>query len=194
MIPFQDSLFLHRMRLVAPISEETAGILSGHLEECHFSKKELVLKEGMYCRYVWLLEKGFIRHYWLVDGAEVTTSFSVEGTPIFSMDELYYGNPSEEYAQAVEPSDAWRIRVDDFENLLRSNIELATWGRLIHQNEYRRVHRSFKERLTLPAKERYMIFREEFPEICRRANLGHIASYLGVTLPTLSHIRAWKDM
>ncbi len=190
MITFADSIFLRKMRMAAPISDETASILASHLEECHFHKKELILREGIFCRYVWLLEKGFVRHYWVVNGEEATTSFSTEGTPIFSMDEMYYGKPSEEYAQAMEPVHAWRIKVGELEQLLRDNLELATWARIIHQNEYRRVHKSFKERLTLPARERYRIFTEEFPEVCRRANLGHIASYLGITLPTLSHIRS----
>lgn len=192
MKPFAESIFLKKMRLVTNISQETVSCLEAHLEECHFAKKEMILREGVFCRYVWLLEKGFTRHFWVVDGAEVTTSFSVEGTLIFSMDEFYYGRPSEEYAQAMEPVDAWRITTGDLERLFRENMELATWARLIHQNEYRRVHQSFKERLTLPAKERYRVFQKQFPEVCRRANLGHIASYLGITLPTLSHIRAEK--
>ena len=126
MITFADSIFLRKMRMAAPISDETASILAGHLEECHFHKKELILREGIFCRYVWLLEKGFVRHYWVVNGEEATTSFSTEGTPIFSMDEMYYGKPSEEYAQAMEPVHAWRIKVGELEQLLRDNLELAT--------------------------------------------------------------------
>ena len=30
----------------------------------------------------------------------------------------------------------------------------------------------------------------QFPAVCERANLGYIASYLGITLPTLSRIRS----
>ena len=61
--------------------------------------------------------------------------------------------------------------------------------RIIHQDEYRRLHRSHKERLTLPAKERYEEFQKQFPEVCKRVNLGYIASYLGVTQSTLSRLR-----
>jgi hypothetical protein len=74
----------------------------------------------------------------------------------------------------------------DLTRLFQTNIELANWGRIIHQNEYRRLHRSHKERLTLPAKERYEEFKQQFPQICQRVKLRYIASYLGITLPTLS--------
>ena len=192
MTPFLESLFLKKMRSVYPISDETASLLESHLEECSFARKDLLLREGVLCQYVWLLEEGFVRHYWLVGGDEITTSFSVEGALIFSMDEFYYGLRSQEYAQAVEPVRSWRIRVSELEKLMRENLELASWGRIIHQNEYRRLHRSHKERLTLTAQERYERFMCDFPEVGRRASLGHIASYLGITLSTLSRIRAEK--
>lgn len=177
------------MREVAPIDDKTGLLLASHLEECRFAKKEMILRSGVFCRYAWLVEKGLVRHFWLEDGNEIVTSFSVEGHIVFSMDELYYGQPSQEYAQAADPVEAWRIPLMDLERLFRENLPLCNWGRLIHQNEYRRLHRSHKERLTLPADARYELFRQQFPDICTRAALGDIASYLGISPSTLSRIR-----
>ena len=94
--------------------------------------------------------------------------------------------------ETLEDVVAYRILLTDLLHLFETNLELANWGRVIHQIEYRRLHRSHKERLTLPAKERYEQFQEQFPEVCQRAQLGFIASYVGVTLPTLSRIRSQK--
>ena len=87
---------------------------------------------------------------------------------------------------------AYKISLTDLLRLFQNNIELANWGRIIHQNEYRRLHRSHKDRLTLSAKERYEEFKQQFPQVCQRVKLGYIASYLGVTLSTLSRLRAHK--
>lgn len=187
---FHDSRFVAVMREVCPVSDESVSLLAGHLEECRFAKREMILRSGVYCRYAWLVERGFVRHFWLEEGREIVTSFSVEGHLVFSMDEFYYGEPSQEYAQAAEAVEGWRIPLTELETLLRENLELCNWGRLIHQNEYRRLHRSHKERLTLPADARYEMFREQFPEICSRASLGDIASYLGMDPSTLSRIRS----
>ena len=46
--------------------------------------------------------------------------------------------------------------------------------------------------LALEAKERYEEFKQQFPQICQRVKLRNIASYLGITLPTLSRLRAKK--
>lgn len=127
-----------------------------------------------------------------VNGEEITTSFSWEGGIVFSMDELYYNKPSEEFVETLEDVVVYKISLADLTRLFQTNIELANWGRIIHQNEYRRLHRSHKERLTLPAKERYEEFKQQFPQICQRVKLRYIASYLGITLPTLSRLRAKK--
>lgn len=187
---FNDSLFLQKMREVAPISEATACLLSEHLTPCHFDKRAMILEKGRYSRYAWLLEEGMVRHYWIREGSEIVTSFSITGHLIFSMDELYYGEKSQEYAQAAEPVEAYRIQVKTLNELFTTNLELCNWGRIIHQNEYRRLHHTHFERLTLPAKERYERFLQEFPEVSLRANLYDIASYLGVTPSTLSKLRS----
>ena len=106
------------------------------------------------------------------------------------MDELYYDKTSEEYVETLEDTIAYRISIKDLLDLFHTNIELANWARIIHQNEYRRLHTSHKERLTLPAKDRYEAFRRQFPHVCQRVRLGYIASYLGITLPTLSRLRS----
>lgn len=187
---FKQSLFLKRMRQISPISDATANLLSEHLTPCHFDKKEMILEQGRFCRYAWLLEKGLVRHFWLKDGNEIVTSFSIEGHLIFSMDELYYGLRSQENAQTTEAVEAYRIPVKVLNELLATNLELCNWGRIIHQNEYRRLHHTHRERLTLPAMGRYKMFLQEFPEVSLRANLYDIASYLGITPSTLSKLRA----
>ncbi len=180
---------IEKMRAAYPVSDESIQLLKEQLTLCHFPKRYRLVEADKYCKAAYFIEKGMTRSFWLVNGEEITTSFSCEGGIVFSMDELYYGKPSEEYVETLEGVTAYRISLTSLLHLFQTNIELANWGRVIHQDEYRRLHRSHKERLTLAAKERYEAFQEQFPQICQRAQLGYIASYLGITLPTLSRIR-----
>lgn len=183
---------IRKMKSLCPISDETIRELESCLVQHHFPKRHLLIKENIYTRYAYFIEKGITRSYWLADGKEITTSFAWEGSIVFSMDELYYNKPSEEFVETLEETEAYAIAHSDLNRLFETNLELCNWGRIIHQNEYRRLHRSHKERLTLPAKERYEEFRKQFPEVCKRVNLGYIASYLGITISTLSRLRADK--
>jgi len=181
------------IRAVYPVSDGALRDLEACLTPCRFPKRHLLVRAGgVRCRSAYFLEKGMTRSYWVVNGEESTTSFSLEGSIVFSMDELYYDKPSEEYVETLEEVTAYRIALTSLRRLFENSVEWANWGRIIHQNEYRRLHRSHKERLTLPAKERYESFLRQFPEVCRRANLGYIASYLGITQSTLSRLRAGK--
>lgn len=173
-----------------PVSDASLARLAACLVPCDFPKRHRLVAEGVAGGYAYFIERGMTRSYWIVDGEEITTSFSIDGAIVFSMDELYYGAASEEYVEAVEPITGFAIAVSDLRRLFAEDIDLANWGRVIHQNEYRRLHRSHKERLTLPARERYEAFARQFPEVCLRARLGDIASYLGITPSTLSRIRA----
>lgn len=184
---------IEHMRSLCPISDETVEELMKCVTLCHFPKRYQLIQGNRFCKYAYFIEKGMTRSFWLVDGEEITTSFSCEGGIVFSMDELYYQKKSEEFVETLEEVEAYRIALTDLIRLFETNLEFCNWGRIIHQNEYRRLHRSHKERLTLPAKERYEEFQKQFPYVCQRTNLGFIASYLGITLSTLSRIRSASD-
>lgn len=183
---------IDRIKSTYPISDDAIQLLKEHLTLCHFPKKHQLIEADRFCKSAYFIEKGMTRSFWLVNGEEITTSFTIEGAIVFSMDELYYNKLSEEFVETLEEVVAYRISLTDLLRLFQTNIELANWGRVIHQNEYRRLHRSHKERLTLSARERYEEFKQQFPEVCQRVQLGYIASYLGITLSTLSRLRSLK--
>lgn len=183
---------IEKMKSVYPVSDDTIRLLKEQVTRCDFPKRYQLIKENEYCKSAYFIEEGMTRSFWLVNGEEITTSFSCEGGIVFSMDELYYNKLSEEFVETLEEVVAYRIALTDLRRLFETNIELANWGRIIHQDEYRRLHRSHKECLTLSAKERYEEFRQQFCQVCQRVQLGYIASYLGITLSTLSRLRARK--
>ena len=149
---------LEQINTLVPLSPATERALRDCLTPCRFPRRHLLVQADHRTGAAFFIERGLTRSYWLVNGEEITTSFSAEGSIVFSMDELYYGKPSEEFVETLEETEAYRIALDDLQRLFRTNLELANWGRIIHQNEYRRLHRSHKERLTLSASERYNAF------------------------------------
>ena len=144
---------IEAMKALCPLSEDTIRELTACVTPERYPKKYRLVEAGKYARAAFFIEKGMTRSYWLVNGQEITTSFSCEGGIVFSMDELYYGKISEEYVETIEEVLVYRISLEDLRRLFHTNLELSNWGRIIHQNEYRRLHRSHKERLTLSAKE-----------------------------------------
>lgn len=174
------------------ISDESLARLENNVERCVFPPRHIMVREGAFAGFAYFIERGITRSYWLVNGEEITTSFAAEGSIVFSMDELYYGKISQEYVETIEEVEAYAISIPVLRNFFETDLGFANWGRIIHQDEYRRLHQSHKERLSCNAVERYECFRRQFPDVCRRVRLGDIASYLGITLSTLSRLRAQK--
>lgn len=175
-----------------PLSEGTIKLLKELTVPVSVPRKTVMIEAGKTNGYAYFIEQGITRSFWRIGGEEFTTSFSTSGDIVFSMDELYYGKESEEFVETIEQSSCFRIAIADLRHLFENNLELCNWGRIIHQNEYRRIHRSHRDRLALSAMERLEAFEKQFPYISNSVNLGYIASYLGMTQPTLSRLRSAK--
>lgn len=174
------------------LSEESSRMLLACVAPCSFKNKELLIRADEYNRYAYFIADGLTRSFWLDDGEEITTSFSSQCGLVFSMDELYYGKPSQEYVAAIGNVAAYRILLSDLQRLFHERLDMCNYALAIHQNEYRRILQSHRERLTLSARNRYRVFAEQFPEIALRVPLSYVASYLGITLSTLSRLRRRK--
>ena len=171
------------------LSDSSIKMLKEAVVHCSFKNKELIVRANVRNRYAYFISEGTTRSYWLHEGEEITTSFTSHVSIVFSMDELYYNLPSQEYVAAIGNVSAYKIRIEDLRNLVFKNLDLCNYFRIIHQDEYRRLHQCHRERLTLTAKQRYIAFRKQFPDIVRNVPLSYIASYLGITLSTLSRLR-----
>ena len=123
---------INQMRSLYPISDDTICILKKHVELCRFPKRFQFIKVDSFCKFAYFIEEGATRSFWLVNGEEITTSFSCEGGIVFSMDELYYNRMSEEFVETLENVVTYKISLDDLLHLFRTNIELANWGRVIY--------------------------------------------------------------
>ena len=135
---------IDKINSLYPISDDTIRTLKESMTLCRFPKKYQLIRAGMYCKSAYFIGKGMTRSFWLVNGEEITTSFSCEGGIVFSMDELYYNKMSEEFVETLEDVVAYRISLDKLRRLFETNIELANWGRIIHlfpNGPYQSSHR-----------------------------------------------------
>ncbi|MDO5106255.1 MAG: cyclic nucleotide-binding protein, partial [Capnocytophaga sp.] len=65
----------------------------------------------------------------------------------------------------------------------------SEWGRLFMTEKLFQTQRRSLEMITLPAKDRYLQFLKEKPQVLQNVALKHIATYLGITDTSLSRIR-----
>lgn len=181
---------IKRIRQYYPVSDESIAELASHFKKLELPRKHLLIEGGKLDRNVYFIERGFCRSYSIRDGEERTIWFSAEGDITFAMKDLYHNKPGYEYVELLEPCLMYAIPIDELNELYRTNIEIANWSRVAHQECLLLADQIHIDRLFLPAKERYEKLINDWPELIHRANLGHIASFLGITMQSLSRLRS----
>ena len=76
--------------------------------------------------------------------------------------------------------------------LYETYIDIANWGRTLHQDVNKELSHMFVERLQLSPTERYEQFNRRYPGLINRVKLKYVAAFLGISIYTLSRVRAKK--
>jgi CRP/FNR family transcriptional regulator, anaerobic regulatory protein len=174
---------------IHPVSDEITQELDRRFEIIELPKRHLLLKDGETCNYLYLLISGLVRMYYIKDDEEVCSLFIEEKNLFHVPNSFYSRKPGYHYFETLEPSVIARIHYDKLQQLYKSYPELNFIGRVITENYFVKS----EERLYLlrkqTAEERYTYLADRYPSILQRVPLKYIASYLGLTLETLSRIR-----
>lgn len=153
-------------------------------------KGDFLLRQGEVCRYSFTLEAGIARKYYLKDGVEVTTELGFAEDLLVSFGSYAHQSPSTEFIQALTDCTVLRLSHRDFERLKAVHPRLLELDLLLTeyyalQLEERLNHLQFRS-----ARERYDRLMTRHPHLVRQISVTYLASYLGITLETLSRIRA----
>jgi CRP-like cAMP-binding protein len=180
------------VKSVHPISEGAARYIDQHSYPKKIGKGSFLLKTGEICNHLYFIRKGVIRGY-IKDGSkEVTTWITPENEMVTSIRGLNLQEPSLEYIQAIEDCDLVVADYADLNFLYQNYIEINIVGRKILEQYYKDAEeRAFICRIPNAAK-RYRHFLETKGAMANRIPLKYIASYLGMTIETMSRIRSKK--
>lgn len=172
-----------------PLSPAIEAYFHEHVKYHAVRKRKLLLKEGLPCEHIYFIVKGAIRGFTREGQKDITTWINVEDHLISSIFSLNQRSPSIENIQALENCDLLVMSIDDLEALYEQYPEFNEIARKVLQVYYADAERrAFIARLT-KAENRYHHFLLYHQQLANRIPLKYIASYLGMTLETLSRVR-----
>ncbi|HET7733492.1 MAG TPA: Crp/Fnr family transcriptional regulator [Paludibacter sp.] len=186
-----EKLFLILGQLM-PLSTELRGNLSEKVLVRKAKKGEILISEGKICNQLFFIKKGFLRGFHYQNGKEITAWFGFENDFATSIYSFVSQKAGFENIEVIEDSVLYVISYGDLNEIYRKHPEFNYAGRLLTEKYYvdlmeRTLCLQFQS-----AKESYAQLVATRPHILKRASLGHIASYLGISQETLSRIRAKK--
>lgn len=175
---------------IHPISEKARKLLEAEVVEICFPKSHILLRADKIESSLYFIKKGIVRAYSDTEENEITFWFGKEGDPVISMKSYIENQKGYENIELLEDCTLYQFTTQSLQDLYTLNVELANWGRKLAEKELVRTEELFISRQFKTASERYLELLSKNPDLIRRVQLGHIASYLGITQVSLSRIRA----
>jgi CRP-like cAMP-binding protein len=172
-----------------PLSEGVKDYFRKHSYPCSFRKGKLLLKAGEICEHIYFIKEGAVRGF-IKDGTkDITTWITAENEVVSSISSLDMKEPALENMQAIENCELLALTYDDFQDLYIKFPEFNIVARKLLQKYYKDAEgRAFIARAT-NAEKKYRLFLTRYGHLANRIPLKYIASFLGITLETLSRVR-----
>ena len=102
--------------------------------------------------------------------------------------------PADLNVQCLEDSELIQISYSDLQPLYIEIPKLERFFRIIVQRGFVAAQKRIVNNLSLPAMERYLQFRKQYPPVEQRVPQYMVASYLGITKEFLSKIRTLEKV
>ncbi len=172
------------------VGQEAIDAFKERFVPIDFEKGEFLEKQGQIANHLYFIREGSVRSYYLREKRDITVSFSLDGEFITSMYSFVTRGPSYENIECLEACKCMRITHSDLQELclIQPGVEHAY--RLFLEKYYIALEEQFVFSKFKTARERYLELIENRPKIIQKASVGQIASYLDMSIETLSRVRS----
>ena len=173
-----------------PVGKGVEQYLLKNLFCCSVSKGEFLIKSGQICDSIYFVKQGVLRGFIKEEDKEVTTWITIENEIVAAISSFILQMPTMENMQAIENCELIGIKFADLDRMYLQYPSFNIIGRKITELYYVYAeNRAYITRLH-DAEKKHELFLKFYPHFAYRVPLKYIASFLGMTIETLSRIRA----
>ncbi|HMS68487.1 MAG TPA: Crp/Fnr family transcriptional regulator [Saprospiraceae bacterium] len=175
---------------IYPIPDSSKSMIKNLITEVTYPKGHILLRADKIVKSIYFIKKGIVRAYSSLENNEITFWFGKEGDTAISMKSYVSNEKGYEDIELLENCEFYELKTEKLRDLFEKDIHIANWGRKYAEKELIKTEERLISRQFRTASERYKELLNENPELIQRVQLGHIASYLGITQVSLSRVRA----
>lgn len=172
------------------LSDEDIAYLSSKLTSRRYLKGQYILQQGDVCRTSSFIIKGCTKMFYVDDdGQEHIIMLGIEDWWVSDIGSFINQAPSDFNIQCLEDTHLIQFHFDSNEEIYTKVPKLERFFRKILERGLAAAQKRIIRNLSMTAKERYLIFRQNYPSIEQRIPQYMVASYLGITKEFLSKIK-----
>lgn len=170
------------------MSDGTMDRFVGLMFETEVRNREALIPYGKFDNNIYVVKEGIFRYAYFDGLKEVTFGFALPGTLMISYYSFYRREPSFFQIEACGNSVAMKITKADFDRLTDESNDFAKW--MLRLQSAQLWH--YEKKLAVvngEAKERFISLLQKRPEVIENVPMKIIASYIGITPPSLSRLK-----
>ncbi|NER14860.1 cyclic nucleotide-binding domain-containing protein [Leptobacterium flavescens] len=187
----KEEVFFDYLSGFVTLSNDEKEIFRSKITSRRYLKGQYLLQQGDHCNHMDFLLSGSTRTFHVdEEGKEHVFRFAIENWWATDVPAFLEQKVSATNIQCLENTEVIRLDFYRLEELYLEIPKTERLFRILFQKVAVSLEKRIIDNLSLSAKERFLIFREEYPQFEQRIPQYMIASYLGITKQYLSEIRS----
>ena len=184
------ALLGENIRRYVSLTPEEEQVVFAHITERRFARGEYIDSEGETNRYTNFIVKGSGRTYYIDNnGHEHIIQLGIPQWWIGDYQSFISQQPGFLYTEALEPVELLSFSYDNLQKVYELVPKMERFFRLLVQKAYGSFQLRVLQNISFDAEQRYIAFRQAYPEMDKQISQKHIASYLGMSAEFLSKIK-----
>jgi CRP-like cAMP-binding protein len=171
-------------------TDEEVLFIESKYERVQFEKGATILQANQIVKHQYFVYDGCLRTYLISKSAkEHTIQFAIKNWWISDYIGYFSESKSVLNIECIQNATLYKISRDDMEEIYAKIPKTESYIRKKLERSFVSFQKRILANLSQSAKERYLNFTKEYPNIEQYVKNYHIASYLGITTESLSRIR-----
>lgn len=183
----EETLFDFISKYVPLTEAEKKGLVSQLLFRT-VEKGTILLKQGRISNNSYLVLKGCLRIYYLINNEEKTTAFYTEFEEL-TPNCVILKAPSEYFISCVEDSIITVVNAETEAEIFSKFPKFETFCRILSEEMLAKQQINLDSFKILNPEKRYMDLLEKKPDLIQRVPQNQLASYLGITPQSFSRLK-----
>ena len=176
---------------IVSLTEDEEKILTSLIDYRKLRKGQYFLQQGDVCKFSGFVVSGCTKTFYVDDeGQEHVIMFSVEDWWTSDMGSYISQKPADYSVQCLEDTELIQFSFENQDLMMKEIPKLERFFRIIVEKAFVASQKRIVRNFSMNAKERYIYFRDQYPQIEQRIPQYLIASYLGITKEFLSKIKS----
>jgi len=176
------NLIFNNINAITPLTKDEENTIASYLVEKQYKTKTLLLNAGEVCKNSYFVKSGVLRSFTINDNiVEHILHFACKGWWIGDMYSLISQKPGHLFIEVLEDAETIELSKENQEILYKEVPKLERFFRILTENSLVSHQERIMNNLSLTAEERFINFKNKYPELLQKVPQKYIASYLGVT-------------